>query len=156
MKLPLVAASFLVLLSSTDGTRPLAAAEGDPDWPCEQALVPEVSAAVVWDGPSVDGLGDRWKEDPEISTLVHRLVARNVDETEAEAAIELFAMEQPAGERDHRLSLLFAGVLQVLNADRRMLQQGILRYARDQQRRAEVLGEHLAEIARIELSLIHI
>ena len=150
MKSHYLTASLLVALSIPTGPGPLAATADDPDWPCEQALVPEVTAAVVWDGPGVESLGDRWSGDQEVAALVHRLVARDVDDAAAEAAIESFAMAQPAAERDHRLSLLFAGVLQLLNADRRKLNQGILRYARDQQRRAELLGEHLAEIARIE------
>ena len=65
MNLQFGAAIFPLALLLADGCGALAAAAGDRDWPCEQALVPEVAAAVVWDGPSVEGLGDRWAEDPD-------------------------------------------------------------------------------------------
>ena len=48
------------------------------DWPCEQALVPEVSAAVVWDGPSIEGLADTVipvpSVDPIFSPVVNSVV----------------------------------------------------------------------------------
>lgn len=131
------------------GTVP--AADGDdPDWPCEQALVAEVSAAVVWDGPSIEAMSGRWQADAEVADLVRRLVARGADLAESDRLIEAFATAQPPAERDRRLTLLFAGVLQRLNADRRMLNDGILRYSRDQARRARVLDSHLAELVELE------
>ncbi|MGB5737686.1 MAG: hypothetical protein WBM40_24930 [Thiohalocapsa sp.] len=125
-------------------------ADENPDWPCEQALVPEISAAVVWDGPSVEGMSEQWQSDAEVSELVGRLVARGADPAASDALIETFAGAQPPGERDRRLTLLFAGVLDRLNADRSMLNDGILRYSRDQERRARVLDTHLAELVELE------
>lgn len=142
--------SIFALVITLYGSMSVAETVDDRHWPCEQALVAEVSAAVVWDGPSVEGLADRWKQDPEVAALVPRLTARRADAARAEALIEKFAAAQPSGERDQRLSLLFSGVLQVLNADRHRLHTGILRYSRDQQRRANALGDQLAEIARLE------
>jgi hypothetical protein len=127
-----------------------ASADENPDWPCEQALVPEIAAAVVWDGPSIEGMSEQWQSDAEVSALVGRLVARGADPAASEALIETFADAQPPGVRDRRLTLLFAGVLQRLNADRSMLNDGILRYSRDQERRARVLDAHLAELVELE------
>lgn len=142
---PIIAA--LVLLSRVPA---FASDLEDPDWPCEQALVAEISAAVVWDGPSVDGLSDQWGSDPDVAALVQRLVARRIEPADAESLIEAFAGAQAPADRDHRLTLLFAGVLDVLNADRSKLNDGILRYARDQERRARALDDHLAELVRLE------
>lgn len=119
-------------------------------WPCEQAYVSEVSAAVVWDGPSIDGMAEEWRKHPEITEMVSRLTSRRADPNGLEPAIEDFAKSQPVAERDHELTLLFAGVLQTLNADRRKLNNGILRYAEDQQRRAEKLDADLVEMVRLE------
>ena len=150
MKSQMIRLPALALLVALHGSTASADTLVDRDWPCEQALVSEVSAAVVWDGPSVEGLSERWSSDPEVAALVRRLTARRTDGIEPDVLIESFAVAQPPATRDHRLSLLFAGVLQVLNADRHKLNTGILRYARDQQRRAEVLDGHLAEIVRLE------
>ena len=127
-----------------------AVASDNPDWPCEQALVPEISAAVVWDGPSIEGLAEQWQSDAEVSALVQRLVAPGVDPAASESQIEAFAVAQPTAERDRRLALLFAGVLQRLNADWSLLNDGILRYSRDQERRARVLDGHLGELVELE------
>jgi len=37
----------------------------DPDWPCQQRLVPNVTAAAYWNG-TLDMQGD-WQADPEVS-----------------------------------------------------------------------------------------
>lgn len=126
------------------------AAGPDTDWPCEQALVPEVAAAAVWDGPAVDGIGSAWRDDPAVAALVQRVVGPRVSETEAEQAIEAFAAGLDTGSKDRMLTLAFAGVLDTLNRDRETLISGIMRYSRDQQRRAEALGKELDEMVRLE------
>ena len=32
----------------------------NPDWPCVQVKVPELSVAAVWAGPSLDDVGRAW------------------------------------------------------------------------------------------------
>jgi hypothetical protein len=127
-----------------------AVAPGAADWPCEQALVPEVSAAVVWAGPPPEGLERSWREVPEVAALVERVAAPGVDPAAAEAAIAAFARGLPEEALERRLTLLFAGVLETLNAERTRLLQGIRRYSRDQERRAGELGDLLTEMVRLE------
>jgi hypothetical protein len=122
----------------------------NPDWPCEQALVPEVSAAVVWDGPDPTPFSDQWASDAEVAGLARRLSARGTDRAHSESLIEAFAEAQPSAERDRRLTLLFAAVLDILNADRGKLLSGILRYSRDQERRARVLDSDLTQMVELE------
>ena len=40
----------------------------DPNWPCQQRLVPRLSAAAYWNGPSLEKIGD-WHADPEVADL---------------------------------------------------------------------------------------
>lgn len=120
----------------------------DTDWPCEQALVPWVSSAVVWDGPPVDGLA--WREVPQVAELVPRIVPSGASEAAVQAAIAAFAGSFSHRDKDRMLTLAFAGVLDVLNRDRESLIDGIERYARDQSRRAEVLGQELDRMVQLE------
>jgi hypothetical protein len=130
---------------------PEAAPPGDDaNWPCEQVLVPEVSAAVVWDGPSVDDLGASWREVPEVAELVARISEPHADQASSERAIAGFAAGLKDEDREGMLTLLFAGVLETLNADRAMLIRGIHRYSRDQERRARALDDDLQEMIRLE------
>ena len=62
----------------------------DPDWPCIQRLVPEVSAGMVWAGPPVGAAGD-WRDDAGIGELAAKLASRRVPIGQAETALEAFA-----------------------------------------------------------------
>lgn len=124
--------------------------EQDPDWPCEQALVPEVAAAVVWDGPPVEGLQRDWRQEPDVRALVERITRPQAGEAQAQEAIDAFAAGLAPGDKDRKLTLAFAGVLETLNQDRGTLISGIKRYSRDQARRAEALGGELDAMVRLE------
>jgi hypothetical protein len=116
-----------------------------PDWPCVQRKVTTVSAAQVWDGPSIDGLSDF---DPEIRDLTAVLQSRRVPIAEAEKAIKQFAASQPEAERDRRLTLLFASVHASMNTDRSFVVGQIEEFQRRQKARALELqreGQKLAD-----------
>lgn len=142
------ALATVVLMSLASGVTATDAA--NVSWPCEQALVPEVSFAVVWDGPDPGSLSQSWTADGEVAALVRRLTARGANRDAAETAIDGFAAQQPVASRNQRLTLLFAGVLETLNADRRKLISGIQRYSRDQERRARALDARLAKLVALE------
>ncbi|MEW7999529.1 MAG: hypothetical protein AB2540_10450 [Candidatus Thiodiazotropha endolucinida] len=131
-------------------TLPLGAEERPPDWPCEQALVREIPAAVVWAGPSIAGLEHAWEQDKEVSRLVKRFVVSDYDLDAADAEIAEFSAEQDASEKDSRLTLLFAGVIQTLNEERKKKLDGIIRYARGQAARANRLSHELDEMVQLQ------
>ncbi len=144
----LIPCALGLALLATRGTADEDALVKDPDWPCEQALVPQVAAAVVWDGPPVDGLD--WRADAVIADLVARVTPSTATQAEAEAAVAAFADGLAPADKDHRLTLLFAGVLQVLNQERAAQLDGIKRYSQDQARRAEALGAELDRLVALE------
>lgn len=74
-----------------------------------------------------------------------KMKADSADQTVARAVQGL-----PVEEKDHLLTLVFAGVLDELNHDRARLIDGIKRYSRDQARRAEAIGKALDELTRLE------
>ena len=61
----------------------------DPDWPCQQRLVPKLAPAAYWNGP-LDGQGD-WRLDPEVAELVRELAPRRVTTEQGLAQIAVFA-----------------------------------------------------------------
>ena len=87
----------------------------DPDWPCQQRLVPQLAAASYWSGP-LDAEGD-WRVDPEVGELVRRLTPRQVTTEEGLAAIAAFA-KVASSNRPHRLALAFRGMLEQTNRER--------------------------------------
>ena len=135
----LLAACIILLAGVT-----FLAAETEPDWPCVQRLVPRVSAGMVWSGPALENAPD-WRSDLEVAKLAGELRDRALPMGEAEARVEAFADAQSA-DKDRRLTMLFAGILDNINTERSSVIDGIKRYARRQQALAARIESTLAEI----------
>jgi hypothetical protein len=107
-----------------------------PDWPCNQAKVPEVSLAAVWAGPPLDDVAPQWRNDPRTQSLVARLAARRTPLGDAEQMVTDFLGVAPA-EKTERAKALFAGLFDKLNAERSSVLNGLERVMRKQRRQAE-------------------
>jgi hypothetical protein len=106
------------------------------DWPCTQAKVPEVSLAAVWAGPDLDDIAGQWRNDAKVGALVARLAARRTPLDEAEKAITEF-LSGPAPDKTAKGKLLFAGLLETLNAQRGSVMNGLERITRKQRAAAD-------------------
>lgn len=118
----------------------------DPNWPCVQRKVPELDPASVWSGPAIDPAAARWQDDPEIAPLVDYIAQRRVPFEEADAAVKDFASKAGAA-RSERLTLLFTGLFDRLNRERKDVMSGIDRFATKQRTMADKLK---AENAALE------
>lgn len=118
-----------------------AGAQTDSDWPCIQALVPEVSGGMIWTGPPLDEAAEDRDADPAVSDLAARLAARTTPMQEARADVEAFADSLGPETRDEELTRLFAGVLETINRERASVIRGIKRFSREQRD----LGERIVE-----------
>jgi hypothetical protein len=119
------------------------------EWPCVQGRVETLSVTQVWDGPSIDGVKG-WYKEKGISDLIELLATRRVPIEETEAAIKKFAEGLPEGERDQKLTLLFAGLFDKVSSQRRSIMSGILKFQKSQQQRALELERQSTEIAKLE------
>jgi hypothetical protein len=90
----------------------------DPDWPCEQLLVPHLTAASYWSGP-LDTAGN-WQDDKAVAALVARISPRRVTTEEGLAEIDAFA-KRVTTNRAPRLALLFRGLLETTDRTRARL-----------------------------------
>lgn len=111
-----------------------------PDWPCVQRKVAELTAAQVWDGPSLEDVKD-WYNDKDIAVLARKLANRRITLDDNKAAIKAYAEGLPAAERDKKLTTLFVGTLSVVNDDRRVVMSGIERFQKSQVARSKKLEE---------------
>ena len=126
------------------------AQEVDPEWPCVQRLVPNVSSAVMWPLPVEEDMHSLWKQDAVIRPLAERLGDLPAY-TEAEAeAVSKFAQSVPDEQKEAQLSLLAVGILDVTNGIRRHYISGIKRYTRQQIAIADQIGETLNAISSLE------
>jgi hypothetical protein len=140
---------FLCLITGCSLTQILAAEDRPSDWPCEQALVREVPAAVVWAGPSIADIDRSWEQDKQVKKLVEQFVSPYYDLDTVDGEVADFSSKQEPVEKDRKLTLLFAGIIQTLNESRNKQHDGIMRYARGQAARANRLSEELDEMVQL-------
>ncbi|WP_428029577.1 hypothetical protein [Ancylobacter sp.] len=107
----------------------LAAAPSGGLWPCIQRKVPELAVGQMWSGPPIENL--KWRDDREVAELVPVLAAQRTPIEEATKQIDTFAGTLGPNGKD-RLTLLFAGLFEQINARRARIMNGIERYAQHQ------------------------
>ncbi|MFZ3353851.1 MAG: hypothetical protein WA268_23610 [Xanthobacteraceae bacterium] len=128
---------------------PLRADPRHPDWPCVQPKVPELSAAAMWDGPSIADVGDSWQKDPKVSDIVALVAARRTPMDAAQKAIADFLAEKPA-EKQARAKELFAGLFATLNEERSEVMDGLERTARKEMDLASKIKSDVAALRTLE------
>ena len=119
----------------------------DPDWPCQQRLVPKLSPAVYWNGPSLDKIGD-WRTDPAVADLVRRLAPRRVSTEEGLTEIAAFARTL-SGDRQRRLVLTFYGLLEESNRERAGLIEKLKQIGRRQRELAGLVSQLATQLDAI-------
>jgi len=119
----------------------------DPDWPCQQRLVPKLSAAGYWNGPSLDKVGD-WHADPLVADLVRRLAPRRVSTAEGLTAIAAFARTL-SNDRQRRLALAFCGLLADSDREREVLIEKLKQIGRRQRELADLVAELATQLNAI-------
>lgn len=123
--------------------------ESTPDWPCIQRKVLNIAVGQVWDGPPIKDLKGWWSDKPTLE-LINLLAARRTSKEDAEKAIKAFAAAQPDDKRDAALTLVFAGLLDKVNATRRGVINGIEKYFKAQEKRALKIEEMGSELAKLQ------
>jgi hypothetical protein len=135
MRLALLVASFLAGANTMAAAAPRAT---DPDWPCQQVKVSELSVASFWTGPAVDPATADWQQDATVAALVGAITQRRLPMDQAVERIAAFAK---ATDKQHTLPLLFAGVFDVLNRERETVMSGLDRFGA----RQKVLAANLRQ-----------
>ena len=127
----LMACSLIVVL----GAAP-AAAEEIRDWPCDAPLAERFDPMLVWGSPLPSSLPEGWRQDPGVREVVE--FAANPENPPGQGAKRIAAFAAPLGaEREERLVLVFAGLLDQFNLLRGFVIEGV----RDFVVRAKILRE---------------
>jgi hypothetical protein len=119
----------------------------EPDWPCQQRLVPKLAAAAYWNGPPLDGIGD-WHADSAVAALVQGLAPRRVSAEEGLAAIATFA-HSLSSDRARRLALAFRGLLDETDRERNALIDALKLIGRRQREIAGLISRLAAALDAI-------
>jgi len=119
----------------------------DPDWPCQQRLVPKLATAAYWNAPSLDNAGD-WRTDPVVANLVRRIAPRPVSTEEGLTEIAAFARTL-SGDRQHRLGLAFLGLLDESDRERARLIEELKAIGRRQRELADLVARLATELRSV-------
>ena len=119
----------------------------DPDWPCQQRLVPKLTAAAYWNGPALEGLGD-WRADPAVADLIRRLAPRRVSTQEGLSEIGAFVRKR-SNDRPRGLALVFRGLLEETDRERAGLIEELKEIGRRQRELADLVARLAAELSAI-------
>jgi len=144
---PLATVAGVAVLLAALAARSAPPPTQDPDWPCQQRLVPHVTAAAYWNGPPLDNLGD-WRADPAVADLVRRLGPRNVSTQEGLSEITAFVQSSPE-DRPRRLALVFKGLLEETDRERAALIDRLKQIGRRQRDVAALVEQLTVELDAI-------
>jgi len=110
-----------------------------------------ISPGQVWNGPPFQSVDDSWRNDDALADLARKLASRRTELTEATTLIAAFA-GKTGPDKNGKLTMLFAGVLETINQDRGSILNGIGRYAHRQKSLAEKIETQSAELDSLPVS----
>jgi hypothetical protein len=122
------------------------AAEETTDWPCAQRRAGTISVAAVWAGPDIAQAG-AWDQDADAAELARKLASRRTPTEDFDGLLDAFVAKAGADERELRLTRVFAGALELINAERDRVLSGIVRYARGQSRLAQQVRKDAEDVS---------
>jgi hypothetical protein len=135
-----------ILLTAAFSGQAAAAANNDPDWPCIQRKVPELSLGQIWNGPELPEAAKDWSKDDDIAERVKELAARRVPIAEAQNEIKEFAATLPPEKLQPQMTMLAQGLFDHMNAERSHVISGIARYAHKQLEMATALRKEASDV----------
>jgi hypothetical protein len=112
----------------------------DPNWPCQQVKVTELSVASFWTGPPIGAATANWQQNEAVASLVAAVTQRRLPMDAATQRIDAFA-KNAGDERDHVMPLVFAGIFDVLNRERITVVNGLDRFGARQKTLADGLRQ---------------
>lgn len=140
-----LARGLLVVAMLAPGTN-AGAATSDPDWPCVQRKVPQLSLGQVWNGPDLPPSAKDWSDDASISALVEDVAARRLPLGDAQKKIRDFAESLPAEQLATKMAMLMQGLFDHMDAERSHVIAGISRYAHRQLEMAADLRKQASDV----------
>jgi hypothetical protein len=126
-----LAIAVTALLAGATATAEAAPRNLDPDWPCQQVKVSELSVASFWSGPAIDASVADWQTNEAVAALVATVTQRRLPMDAATQRIRNFA-KATGDDKDRTMPLLFAGVFDVMNKEREKVISGLDRFGQRQ------------------------
>ena len=123
--------------------------EIDPEWPCIQAFVPQVAAAVIWPEIIEEETIGKWRKDKVVKKIVNDFGSIEVFTEADRDRLGAFAESVPEDQRINTLNMAADGILHRFNQRRSQYFNGIRKYTRQQIDAANQIESHLNELVSL-------
>jgi len=130
----------LLLLGATMQSGRAAPSNADPDWPCQQPKVAELSIASVWANPVPASAETQSQDDAVVAALVETVRQRRVPVDQAVRSIADFS-ETLRQDKERTLAGLITGVFATLNHEHVAVVAGLDRFGQRQKALADGLRQ---------------
>lgn len=140
----------VILATAVSASMAMAQSDADAEWPCIQAYVPEVAAAVIWPEPIEEQQVGGWRQDKELKSFVNRFGALEVFTDDARLELGRFAESVSDDLRIDTYNRLADGIVTRFNERRLDYFKGIRKFTRQQIAIAKKIESHLNELAELE------
>jgi hypothetical protein len=149
MKARIAAFALVAALFASASSNAAPPGPRDPDWPCQQIKVPELSLAAVWAGPPIESQQIDWQRDQSVADLVHEIAQRRVPLAQAQDRIHAFA-RQANEQRPQKLLALITGLFSVLDQERSAVIAGLDRFGARQKELAAGIRDDNAKLRQMQ------
>ena len=120
------------------------------DWPCPQRKVAKLAASdLQWQGAAPETIKG-WRDDGAIVDLVKILSSRRTPIDDAVKALKAYSEAVPAADRNTKLTVVFAGLLETVNEYRASVIEGIERFNKRQKTRSSEIEQEGSKLAELQ------
>jgi len=120
--------------------------EKDPDWPCIQVYIEELSWGSIWTGPPLDDNSSKWSDDEELNLFTKKLMNRRTKETEGIKELNVYIKKNKSPEK---LTKLFHGLFDRTNDVWKKRNTKLLSFGKRQRLTSEKISSKLAQIKEL-------
>ena len=120
--------------------------EKNPDWPCIQVYIEELSWGSIWTGPVLDENSSKWINDEKLSSLAEKIMKRNTKEKEGIEELKKYIKKNNSPEQ---LTKLFHALFDTTNNIWKKRNIKLLNFGKRQKLTSEKISIKLEKIKKL-------
>ena len=120
--------------------------EIDPDWPCIQVLIKELSWGSIWTGPPLDDNSLKWKDDEKLVSLAKKIMNKKTKEEQGIAELKKYIDKNNSSSE---LTKLFHALFDTTNDIWRIRINKLINFGKKQRLTSEKIADKLVRIKEL-------
>ena len=118
----------------------------NPDWPCVQVYIEELSWGSIWTGPALNENSSKWGDDEKLSSLAEKIMKRNTKENEGIKELKKYIKKNNSPEQ---LTKLFHALFDTTNIIWKKRNEKLLNFGKRQRLTSEKISTKLGKIKKL-------